>query len=215
MRKKDRYTYLLKYFQKEMPQVTTELNYENAFQLLVAVILSAQCTDKRVNMITPNLFKAFPSATTMAKASQENVYEYIKSVSYPNAKARHLIETSKMIVNEFSLQVPQNMDDLLKLPGVGRKTANVILSVAFSKPTIAVDTHVYRVSHRLGLVAKTSNTPQKVEKELLKNIPKELTRNAHHWLLLHGRHICTSRKPHCSECNFETFCPKIMENSKL
>ena len=166
MNKNDRYKFVLEYFQKEMPIVTTELEYGSVFQLLVAVILSAQCTDKRVNMVTPALFERYPDAKQMSNAEPDEVYEYIKSVSYPNSKARHLVEMSRMLVADYNNEVPQNFSELLKLPGVGRKTANVIQAVAFGRSTIAVDTHVFRVSHRLGLVPKNCNTPLKVENEL-------------------------------------------------
>ena len=215
MNKKDRYKFILEYFQKEMPIDTTELEYGSVFQLLVAVILSAQCTDKRVNMVTPALFERYPDAKLMSNAEPDEVYEYIKSVSYPNSKARHLVEMSRMLVADYNNEIPQNFKELLKLPGVGRKTANVIQAVAFGRSTIAVDTHVFRVSHRLGLVPKSCNTPLKVENELMKNIPENMVADAHHWLLLHGRYICTSRTPHCEKCPFDKFCPKLMDGSKL
>lgn len=215
MRKKDRYELVLGYFKNEMPRVTTELEYGSVFQLLVAVILSAQCTDKRVNMITPTLFERFPDAKAMAEAEADEVYEYIKSVSYPNSKSRHLVDMARMLMADFAGEVPASMDELMSLPGVGRKTANVIQAVAFGRSVIAVDTHVFRVSHRLGLVPKSCDTPLKVEKELMRNIPSDLIADAHHWLLLHGRYVCTSRSPHCDKCQFGAFCPKVMEGSKL
>lgn len=215
MRKKDRYERVLGHFRNEMPRVTTELEFGSVFQLLVAVILSAQCTDKRVNMVTPVLFEHYPDARSMAAAEADELYEYVKSVSYPNSKARHLVEMSRMLVSEYGGEVPQDMAELMKLPGVGRKTANVIQAVAFGRSVIAVDTHVFRVSHRLGLVSKSCDTPLKVERELMKNIPQELVADAHHWLLLHGRYICTSRTPHCDKCPFDTFCPKVFDGSKL
>lgn len=215
MKKKDRYLYLINYFQKELPRVTTELEFGSVFQLLVAVILSAQCTDKRVNMVTPALFERYPDVKSMSEAEPEEVYEYIKSVSYPNSKSQHLVNMARMLLSEFNGEVPDTMDKLVKLPGVGRKTANVIQAVAFGRSVIAVDTHVFRVSHRLGLVARNADTPLKVEKELMSNIPPEYAADAHHWLLLHGRYICTSRVPHCSKCPFDSFCPKRMEGSKL
>lgn len=215
MRKKDRYKYLIEYFQKQNPHVTTELEFGSVFQLLVAVILSAQCTDKRVNMITPILFERYPDAKSMSEAEPEDVYEYIKSVSYPNSKAQHLVNMARMLIKDFNGEVPITMEQLIKLPGVGRKTANVIQAVAFGRSVIAVDTHVFRVSHRLGLVTRTADTPLKVEKELMKNIPSEYAADAHHWILLHGRYVCTSRTPHCEKCQFNSFCPKIMEGSKL
>ena len=198
-----------------MPRVTTELEYGSVFQLLVAVILSAQCTDKRVNMITPALFERYPDAKSMAEAEPDEVLEYVRSVSYPNSKARHLVEMARMVVTVYGGDVPQSFDDLLKLPGVGRKTANVIQAVAYGRSAIVVDTHVFRVSRRLGLVPASCDTPLKVERELLKNIPPDMAADAHHWLLLHGRYVCTSRAPHCDKCQFYTFCPKLLEGSKL
>jgi endonuclease-3 len=198
-----------------MPEVNTELEFGSVFQLLVAVILSAQCTDKRVNQVTPELFRHYPDARSMAGAEPEDVLEYISSVSYPNAKAGHLIEMARMLMSDFNGEVPGDMDQLLRLPGVGRKTANVIQAVAFGQATMAVDTHVFRVSHRLGLVSKNDNTPLKVERQLMKHIPEEDIPRAHHWLLLHGRYVCTSRRPHCDKCPFDDVCPKQMEDSKL
>lgn len=198
-----------------MPRVTTELEFGSVFHLLVAVILSAQCTDKRVNMITPALFERYPDVKSMAEAESEEVYEYIKSVSYPNSKSQHLVNMARILLSDFNGEVPDTMDKLMKLPGVGRKTANVIQAVAFGRSVIAVDTHVFRVSHRLGLVTRNADTPLKVEKELMNNIPSEYAADAHHWLLLHGRYICTSRAPHCDKCPFDSFCPKRMEGSKL
>lgn len=191
-----------------MPQVTTELDFGSVFQLLVATMLSAQCTDKRVNMVTPELFRHYPDAKTMAQAEADDVLEYISSVSYPNAKAKHLVEMARMVMSDFAGEVPQTMDDLQKLPGVGRKTANVIQAVAYGKGAMPVDTHVFRVSHRLGLVSEKANTPLKVEMELRKNIAEDVLADAHHWLLLHGRYVCQSRKPKCDVCPFTTFCPK-------
>ena len=207
MTRKQRYDYILAYFREEMPEVDTELEYGSIFQLLVAVVLSAQCTDKRINQVTPSLFRRYPDAKTMAGAEPEDVLEYISSVSYPNAKAEHLVRMSRLLVDRHQGEVPSDMNELLKLPGVGRKTANVIQSVAFGKSTMAVDTHVFRVSHRLGLVGKRADTPYKVEQELVKNIPAEDIPRAHHWLLLHGRYVCTSRKPHCSKCDLNAVCP--------
>ena len=207
MTKKQRYQQILEYFRKEMPEVQTELEFGSVFQLLVAVVLSAQCTDKRINQVTPALFRRFPDANTMAEAEVEEVLEYIKSVSYPNAKAAHLVSMARMLKEQHGGEVPHDMNALLDLPGVGRKTANVIQSVAFGKATMAVDTHVFRVSHRLGLVAKTADNPYKVEQELVKNIPAEDIPQAHHWLLLHGRYICTARKPHCEKCGLTAVCP--------
>ena len=211
MTRKERYQYIIEYFREKMPEVTTELEFGNAFQLLCAVVLSAQCTDKRINQVTPALFRRFPTPQEMAKADVEEVLEYVKSVSYPNSKANHLVGLSRMLVDDFEGEVPSSMDDLVKLPGVGRKTANVMQAVWFGKAAMAVDTHVYRVSHRLGLVSKTANTPYKVEQELIRHIPEEDVPDAHHWLLLHGRYVCTSQKPKCAKCDFNDFCPKIMD----
>ena len=215
MNRKDRYKTVLGYFREKTPRVTTELEFGSVFQLLAAVMLSAQCTDKRVNMVTPALFARYPDAKAMAAAEPEDVYEYVRSVSYPNSKARHLVEMARILVSDYDGNVPETLDGLLKLPGVGRKTANVIQAVAYGRSVIAVDTHVFRVSRRLGLVSKSSDTPLKVEKELTDNIPSELVADAHHWLLLHGRYVCTSRAPHCDKCPFDSFCPKLMDGSKL
>lgn len=215
MRKEERYKLILAHFKAQMPEVSTELEFGSVFQLLVAVILSAQCTDKRINQVTPELFRHFPDAQTMAQAEPEDVLAYISSVSYPNAKADHLVKMARVLVEKHNGDVPSDMNALLDLPGVGRKTANVIQSVAFGKSTLAVDTHVYRVAHRLGLVGKRDNTPFKVEQELVKHIPSEDIPNAHHWLLLHGRYVCTSRKPHCEKCEIEKYCAKQIEGSKL
>ncbi len=207
MTKKERYAYILDFFRQEMPEVQTELEFGSVFQLLVAVILSAQCTDKRINQVTPELFRHFPDAKTMAEADVDEILEYIRSVSYPNAKADHLSKMSRMLVEQHQGEVPADMNQLLDLPGVGRKTANVIQSVAFGKSTMAVDTHVFRVSHRLGLVSKTADTPYKVECELVRHIPSDDIPRAHHWLLLHGRYVCTSRRPHCERCALSRVCP--------
>lgn len=215
MTKKQLYTYVLDYFRQLHPEVTTELEFGSIFQLLVAVVLSAQCTDKRVNQVTPELFAHYPDAQSMAEADEAEIYEYVKSVSYPNAKARHLVELSQMLVNDFMGEVPADFDSLLKLPGVGRKTANVMQAVAFGQAAMPVDTHVFRVSHRLGLVPRTADTPFKVELELVKHIPASDLARAHHWLLLHGRYVCTSRKPHCDKCELANVCPKRIEGSKL
>jgi len=208
MKREERYKLMLDYFRNEMPVVDTELEFSNVFQLLVAVILSAQCTDKRINQVTPELFRHYPDAAKMAEAESEDILEYISSVSYPNAKAKHLVEMARALINHHQGAVPSDMNALLELPGVGRKTANVIQAVAFGKATMAVDTHVFRVSHRLGLVTKKDDTPFKVERVLIKNIPEEDIPRAHHWLLLHGRYVCTSRKPHCGKCGLENICPK-------
>ena len=210
MRKEERYRLVLEHFRREMPVVTTELEFQSEFQLLVAVVLSAQCTDKRVNMVTPALFRRFPDAASMGAAEPDEVYEYVKSVSYPNSKAQHLVQLSRIITEQHGGEVPKDMEALLKLPGVGRKTANVMQAVAFGRAAMAVDTHVFRVSHRLGLVPKTANTPLKVEQELIRHIPEADIPLAHHWLLLHGRYVCTSRAPHCQSCALAPFCAKRM-----
>lgn len=215
MTRKERYTYILDYFRTQHPEVTTELDFSSVFQLLVAVVLSAQCTDKRVNSVTPALFSRYPDAGSMAEAEEYEVYEYVKSVSYPNAKARHLVALSRMLVQDYNGEVPQTAADLMRLPGVGRKTANVIQAVAFGRAAMAVDTHVFRVSHRLGLVSRTADTPLKVEEQLMRHIPEKDIPQAHHWLLLHGRYVCTSRAPHCDECGLQPVCPKLMDGSKL
>ena len=210
MKKEERYEKILNHFREQMPDVNTELEFGSVFQLLVAVILSAQCTDKRVNLITPELFRHYPDAKTMAKAEAEDVFEYIRSVSYPNSKAAHLVAMARALVDLHHGEVPSDMNALLDLPGVGRKTANVVQSVAFGKATMAVDTHVFRVAHRIGLVPKSDNTPYKVEQTLVKYIPEEDIPRAHHWLLLHGRYVCTARKPHCDKCDIEAFCIKAI-----
>nr|WP_294861852.1 endonuclease III [Prevotella sp.] len=215
MLRKDRYQYVLDHFRQEMPLVTTELEFGSAFQLLVATLLSAQCTDKRINMVTPALFARYPDARSMAAATVDEVYELIRSVSYPNAKAKHLVEMSCQLVERFNGEVPESAADLTSLAGVGRKTANVIRAVWFGKATMAVDTHVYRVSHRMGLVPATADSPRKVEDYLMANIPEADIPNAHHWLLLHGRYICKSAKPLCEQCFFNEHCPKRLKNSKL
>ena len=207
MRKEERYNGILNWFQQHVPVAETELHYENPFQLLVAVILSAQCTDKRVNMVTPALFSRFPSAKEMAQAEAGDILDYIASVSYPNAKATHLAAMAKKLVENFGGEVPETMDELTSLPGVGRKTANVMLAVAFDKAAMPVDTHVFRVSYRLKLVPKTADTPEKVERHLTRLIPGHLLSKAHHWLLLHGRYTCTARKAHCEKCEIADFCP--------
>lgn len=215
MLRKERYEYVLDHFRQEMPRVTTELEFGSAFQLLVATLLSAQCTDKRINMVTPALFARYPDARSMAAATVDEVYELIRSVSYPNAKAKHLVEMSCQLVERFDGEVPESAADLTNLAGVGRKTANVIRAVWFGKATMAVDTHVYRVSHRMGLVPATADSPRKVEDYLMANIPEADIPNAHHWLLLHGRYICKSAKPLCEQCFFNEHCPKRLKNSKL
>lgn len=201
----ERYKGVIGWFAGNIPVAETELHYQNPFQLLVAVILSAQCTDKRVNMITPSLFDAFPVPEVMAASTPEVVYEYIKSVSYPNNKAKHLVGMAKMLLKDFAGVVPSGTDQLQKLPGVGRKTANVIASVVFNKPAMAVDTHVFRVSNRIGLT-NNSKTPLETERTLVKHIPSGLIPKAHHWLILHGRYVCTARKPKCEVCGLKPWC---------
>lgn len=205
MRKEERYKGVLDWFQTHVPVAETELHYSNPYELLIAVILSAQCTDKRVNMVTPALFKVFPEPEVLAVSTPEVVYEYIKSVSYPNNKAKHLVGMAKMLVDVFHGIVPSDVDELMKLPGVGRKTANVIASVVYDKPTMAVDTHVFRVANRIGLT-HNSKTPLETEKELTKNIPQKLIPIAHHWLILHGRYTCLARKPKCDICGLKNWC---------
>ncbi len=210
---RERFDRTIKYFLINRPVAETELSYQDPFELIVAVILSAQCTDKRVNIITPDLLKMYPDAFEMAKAEPEDLYKFIKSCSYPNNKARHLSGMSRMLVSEFRGIVPSDPVLLQKLPGVGRKTANVVASVVFNKPVMAVDTHVFRVSQRIGLV-KNAKTPLAVELQLTKNIPSELMYKAHHWLILHGRYICKSRKPLCSECGLKDICTYYNERTK-
>jgi len=207
-----RYADIIGWFEENMPVAETELHFKDPYQLLVAVMLSAQCTDKRVNMVTPALFEAFPTVQDMAAASFDDVFPYIKSVSYPNSKTQHLIDAAKMLVNDFGAVVPDDVDQLQKLPGVGRKTANVVTSVMFGNPVIAVDTHVFRVSRRLGLSKGT--TPLAVEKDLTANIPAEKRPKAHHWLILHGRYVCKAIKPLCGQCGLAQFCPDYKKRSK-
>ncbi len=204
---------ILKWFEENLPSPKSELNYNNPFELIVAVILSAQCTDKRVNLVTPSLLEKYPTPQVLSKAKVSDVYQLIKSVSYPNNKAKHLVNMAKMLIDKFSGELPHDIDDLIKLPGVGRKTANVVASICFNKPVIAVDTHVFRVAHRLGL--SKGSTPLKVEQDLEKLVPQKDRARAHHWLILHGRYVCKSIKPNCSECGIESLCPKLLKNSKL
>lgn len=215
MTRKERYDYVLAYFRKKEGHLTTELQFGSAFQLLCATLLSAQCTDKRINAITPELFRHYPDARAMAQAEPEEVLEYVRSVSYPNSKSKHLVAMARMLVEDYGGEVPEDRDELVKLPGVGRKTANVLQAVWFGKATMAVDTHVYRVSHRLGLVPLKANTPRKVEDYLMTHIPEADIPDAHHWLLLHGRYVCKSQKPLCEKCAFCDICPKLMKDSKL
>ena len=214
MRKKERYEKVLAWFRENRPVAETELHYETPFQLLIAVILSAQCTDKRVNMIVPPLYRDFPTPEVLAASTPEVIYEYIRSVSYPNNKAKHLVGMAQKLVKDFNSEVPGTLEELIKLPGVGRKTANVIHSVVFNKAAMGVDTLVFRVSHRLGLVSNQCTTPFSVEKELMKNIPDELIPIAHHWLILHGRYVCTARAPHCDTCGISAWCRHHAEATK-
>ncbi len=200
-----RYRYIIDWFTRNMPVAETELNYTTPYELLVAVILSAQCTDKRVNIVTPELFKAYPTVYDMAQATAEEIYEHIKSISYPNNKARHLAGMARMLVEEFGGEVPSDIDELQRLPGVGRKTANVMASVVWGKAAMAVDTHVFRVANRIGLT-NNSKTPLSTERTLVKYIPRELIPKAHHWLILHGRYVCMARRPLCLECGLREAC---------
>lgn len=205
MTKKERYAFVIDWFQKNMPNAETELHYGSAYELLVAVILSAQCTDKRVNMVTPALFEKFPTAESLAKAEFEDVEPLVRSISFANNKTRHLIGMAKMLMEQFAGDVPDNMEDLVLLPGVGRKTANVIVSVVFNQPGMAVDTHVFRVSARIGLTT-TAKTPLQTEQQLVANIPRDLLAIAHHWLILHGRYVCVARRPKCEQCGLKPAC---------
>lgn len=205
MTRKERYDYIIDWFQKHMPDAETELNYENPYQLLIAVILSAQCTDKRVNLVTPELFRKFPTPEVLAKAEFEDVEPLIRSVTFANNKTKHLLGMAKMLVEQYGSEVPDTVDELVKLPGVGRKTANVITSVIYEQPNMAVDTHVFRVSARIGLTLNAKN-PLQAEQQLIKYIPKELVHLAHHWLILHGRYTCLARRPKCEECGIKPAC---------
>ena len=214
MRKQERFRHFLDYFIQHYPDPKTELKYSNAYELLVAVILSAQCTDKRINMITPALFERFPTPESMAASTYEEIFSYIRSVSYPGNKARHLLGTARMLINDFQAEVPAQMEDLQKLPGVGRKTANVIASIIFNQPAMAVDTHVFRVSKRLGLANQSATTPLEVEKQLVAHIPTHWVNKAHHWLILHGRYVCVARTPKCYECPLTHFCRYFEKNTE-
>ncbi len=211
MQRKERFQRFLAYFSEHMPVAETELHYSNPYELLVAVILSAQCTDKRINMVTPTLFQAYPSAEALACATSDDVFKYIRSVSYPNNTAKHLVGMAKMLVEDFKNEVPSDIDKLQKLPGVGRKTANVIASVVYDIPALAVDTHVFRVSARIGLTINAKN-PLQTEKQLLEYFPTDKIAIAHHWLILHGRYICTARSPKCFECPLQGFCKYFEKN---
>lgn len=211
MTTRDRYQKLIEYFQQKAPNAETELLYDNPFQLLVAVVLSAQCTDKRVNLTTPALFERFPDSATLAQASVEEVFSYIRSISYPNNKAKHLVALGRMLEEQFQGKIPMTVEELTRLPGVGRKTANVITSVIDSQPNMAVDTHVFRVSARIGLT-RNARTPLAAEKQLVKHLPKDLIYIAHHWLILHGRYVCTARSPKCTECGLKEICRYYLSN---
>jgi endonuclease-3 len=206
MTRKDRYEFVINYFQQHVPEAETELIYDSPYQLLVAVILSAQCTDKRVNMTTPAIFKKYPDVSSLSHTTIDELFPLIKSISYPNNKTKHLIGMAKMVMEKFNGEIPMTVEELVQLPGVGRKTANVITSVVDQQPNMAVDTHVFRVSRRIGLVPQTASTPLAVEKELIKHIPEELIHKAHHWLILHGRYICVARTPKCRECGLQQAC---------
>jgi len=214
MTRKERFEKFIDYFSVNQPEVQTELHYENPFQLLVAVILSAQCTDKRINLTTPSLFKKYPSPKELSQATLDEVFELIRSISYPNNKAKHLLGMANMLLYDFKGEIPSEVNELVKLPGVGRKTANVIASVIFNQPAMAVDTHVFRVSARLGLTLK-ANTPQQAETQLMKYIPTEYVARAHHWLILHGRYVCLARSPKCVECALNNFCKSYKPSNNL
>ena len=215
MRRKERFEKVLNWFKQNMPVAETELHYNNPYELLVAVILSAQCTDKRVNMITPAFYERFPSAAVLAQSSVEDIFQYIRSCSYPNNKSKNLLGMAQMLVRDFDEVVPSDVDELQKLPGVGRKTANVIASVVYNKPALAVDTHVFRVAARIGL-SVNAKTPLETERQLVKYIPEELLPIAHHWLILHGRYVCIARKPKCDNCGIKEWCSFFkIENGQL
>jgi endonuclease-3 len=206
MTRKERYQFVVDYFQQHMPVAETELEFEDPYELLVATLLSAQCTDKRVNMTTPAIFKKYPDVQSLSNATFDELFPLIKSISYPNNKTKHLIAMANKVVNEFNGMIPMTVDELVQLPGVGRKTANVITSVIDRQPNMAVDTHVFRVSKRIGLVPQTASTPFAVEKELVKNFPEEMIHKAHHWLILHGRYTCVARNPKCEQCGLKPVC---------
>ena len=212
MTRKERYQFVINYFEKHNPKAETELIYDDPYQLLVAVILSAQCTDKRVNMTTPAIFQKYPDVRSLSKASFEELFPYIKSISYPNNKTKHLIGMAKAVIEKFNGKIPMTIEELVQLPGVGRKTANVITSVIDQQPNMAVDTHVFRVSKRIGLVSASASTPLAVEKELVSNIPEQYIHKAHHWLILHGRYICVARTPRCEVCGLQAACKFFQKN---
>src|SRR6187399_1127203 len=214
MTKKERYQFIIDYFQKHLPEAETELEYEDPYELIVAVILSAQCTDKRVNMTTPAIFKKFPDVASLSKTNFDELFPFIKSISYPNNKTKHLIGMAKMVIEKFDGKIPMTVDELIQLPGVGRKTANVITSVVDKQPNMAVDTHVFRVSARIGLTVN-AKTPLETEKQLIKNIPPQYVHLAHHWLILHGRYVCTARNPKCNICGIRSVCKFINKKEKL
>jgi len=214
MTRKERYEAVINHFKEFNPDAETELQYSDPYELLVAVILSAQCTDKRVNLVTPSLFESFPSPEHLAHSHFDELFPFIKSISYPNNKTKHLLGMAKMLVSDFNSVIPADIDELQKLPGVGRKTANVIASVIYDQPAMAVDTHVFRVSKRVGLVNQSTKTPLEVEKQLVKNISEEHIARAHHWLILHGRYVCLARKPKCSTCQITKLC-KFFEKNTL
>ena len=213
MTRKEKYSFVISYFQQHNPDAETELTYDSPYELLVAVILSAQCTDKRVNLTTPAIFSRYPTAKALSAASFDDLFPLIKSISYPNNKTKHLIGMATMLMEKFNGEIPLTVDELVQLPGVGRKTANVITSVIDSQPNMAVDTHVFRVSARLGLTVKAT-TPLAAEKQLIKFIPKELIYKAHHWIILHGRYTCTARNPKCESCGLNTICPYFLKQKK-
>ncbi len=215
MQRKERFKAFVDYFSHHKPEAQTELNYENPYQLLIAVILSAQCTDKRINQVTPALFRDFPKAEYLKAATFDTLQPYIKSVSYPNSKTKHLLGMARVLMDEFGGKVPDSVENLQKLPGVGRKTANVIASVIYDQPAMAVDTHVFRVSKRLGLVNQNAKSPLEVEKRLIKYIPEEHISKAHHWLILHGRYVCLARKPKCEQCPIHFFCRYFEKNGLI
>ncbi|MBL7741468.1 MAG: endonuclease III [Chitinophagaceae bacterium] len=213
MTRKERYQFVIDYFRQHSPEAETELIYDDPYQLLVAVILSAQCTDKRVNMTTPAIFEKYPDTASLSRADFDALFPLVKSISYPNNKTKHLIGMAAMVMEKFKGQIPMTVDELIQLPGVGRKTANVITSVIDQQPNMAVDTHVFRVSKRIGLVPQTASTPLAVEKELIKNIPVELIHKAHHWLILHGRYTCLARNPKCRDCGLQQACHYFHKNN--
>lgn len=214
MRREERYGHIIAWFEANMPVAESELHYDNPYQLLVAVMLSAQCTDKRVNMVTPSLFEAYPTPEVLAAAQPEAVFEYIRSISYPNSKAKHLVGMARMLAEQYGGVVPDTVEVLQTLPGVGRKTANVVASVVYDKPAMAVDTHVFRISERLGLTTGSKN-PLQTERTLVKYIPEALIPKAHHWLILHGRYVCTARKPKCDECGLREWCRWYAKRRKI